>query len=196
MNKIISFVLFFSLMLTCFSGCSILNNPTDKGDTNNNVDKISSNSQSGDTMELNDVFEMIRADAEVYEKLRFFVEFEQIHNELKSSGQYDDCVWEDAVFIITVDCDYETAINEDWYKQCEETDTKSLNAAFYNNYSAGLSNGKYSNIVFSPGMHLNYKSQEGFVEDYATIKAMADLHYVAQVNIGYYYSMPDEYFME
>ena len=99
-------------------------------------------------------------------------------------------------FIVTVNCTYDEATDEDWYKQCTEKDTKSLNAAFYNHYSAGISGGKYSNISYVPGMHLIYTSLEDFNRDYVTIKALADLDYVTQVYIVYSFGLPRDYMIE
>lgn len=197
MNKIISFVLLGALLLMCFSGCTSPNTPAKEDGTNGDVNNTSTDSQnSGNTMELNDVFNIIRSDVEMHEKLGFSVEYEEIHNELKSSGQYVNSRWSDSVFIVTVNCNYEAAINEEWYKQCSETDIKSLNAAFYNYYSVGFSKGNYSNIVFSPGMHLMYYSLEDFNNDYAAIKALTDVHYVAEVHIVYKFPVPSDYFLE
>lgn len=197
MKKMMSIVLLGTLLLMCFSGCASPNTPAKEDGTNENVNNTSADSQnSGNTMELNDVFNTIRSDVEMHEKLSFSVEYEQIYNELKNSGQYANSRWLDSVFIVTVNCDYETAINAEWYKQCSETDIKSLNAAFYNYYSAGLSKGNYSNIVFSPGMHLMYYSPEDFNNDYAAIKALTDLDYVTEVYIVYNFPVPSDYFLE
>lgn len=197
MNKIISFVLLAALLLMCFSGCTSPSTPAKEDGTNGDENNTSTDIQnSGNTMELNDVFNVVRSDVQVYEKLGFSVEYEQIYNELKSSGQYANSDWSDSVFIVTVNCNYEAAINEDWYKQCSDTDIESLNAAFYNYYCAVLSNGNYSNIVFSPGLHLMYYSTEDFSNDYATIKALTDLHYVTEVHIVYKFPVPNDYFLE
>lgn len=197
MNKIISFVLLGALLLMCFSGCTSPNTPAKEDGTNGDVNNTSTDSQnSGNTMELNDVFNMIRSDVEMHEKLVFSVEYEKIHNELKSSGQYANSRWSDSLFIVTVNCNYETAINQDWYKQCSETDIESLNAAFYNYYSTDLSKGNYSNIVFSPGMHLTYNSPEDFNNDYSAIKDLTNLDYVTEVYIVYNFPVPIDYFLE
>ncbi|MBQ9121792.1 MAG: hypothetical protein IJY12_05485 [Clostridia bacterium] len=197
MEKIISFILVGALLLMCFSGCTSPNTPAKEDGTNGDINNTSTDGQnSGNTMELNDVFNVIRSDVEMHEKLGFSVEYEQIYNELKNSGQYANSRWLDSVFIVTVNCDYGTAINEEWYKQCSETDIKSLNAAFYNYYSAGLSKGNYSNIVFSPGMHLMYYSPEEFRNDYTAIIALTDLDYVTEVYIVYNFPVPIDYFLE
>lgn len=197
MNKIISFVLLGALLLMCFSGCSRPNAPAEETGTDGDVNNTSIDSQNNDdTPKLNDVFDMIRADAQVHEKLGFNTEYEQLHNEITSSGQYANSDWLNSMFMVTINCNYEAAIDEDWYKQCSEADTSSLNAAFYDHYSAGLSKGRYSNIVFSPGMYLIYYSPEAFNNDYAAIKALADLDYVTEVYIVYQFSVPRDIFLE
>lgn len=188
MKKIISIILICSLLLACFSGC---NNP------NNNINENDSGDENKDNIkELNEVFDIISADVNTKNKLGFSVEREQLYSELKNSGQYDNGDWLDSIFIVTIDCDYDIATNEEWYKQCTDKNIKSLNAAFYDNYKAGLSKGDYSNIVFSPGMHLIYNSLEDFNSDYASIKALADLDYVTQVYIVYQFGLPLDYIME
>ncbi len=109
MYKFISVILFLSLLLTCLSGCSIINmGMNDKGDdgignNNNNIDNSHSNDKNdgaGNTdntpndtptddkkadskEELDAAFEMIRSDAEAESKLKFSVEYEQDYYEIK-----------------------------------------------------------------------------------------------------------------
>ena len=182
MRKIVSLILLCSLLLVCFSGCtSPNNNQNETNSINENEDNI---------LDLNKIFDTIRNDSQKNTKLGFSVAREQIHYELKNSRQYENSNWTDSIFIVTVNCDYDMATNEEWYKQCTDKNIKSLNAAFYDNYKAGLSTGDYSNIVFSPGMHLIYKSPEDFNNEYATMKTLADLDYVTQVYIVYQFGLP------
>ena len=204
MKKFVSLILLCSLVLVCASACAVPSNDGEETTVGNNEETTnagsnengSGNESEVDILELNEVFDTIRNDSQKNTKLGFSVEYEQIYFELKESGQYDNADWSDSVFIVTVSCDYEAAINEDWYKQCSETDIKSLNAAFYNYYGAGLSKGNYSNIVFSSGMHLMYYSPEDFNNDYAAIKALMDLDYVTEVHVVYKFPIPNDYFLE
>lgn len=204
MKKFVSLILLCSLVLVCASACAVPSNDGEETTVGNNEETTnagsnengSGNASEVDILELNEVFDTIRNDSQKNTKLGFSVEYEQIYFELKESGQYDNADWSDSVFIVTVSCDYEAAINEDWYKQCSETDIKSLNAAFYNYYGAGLSKGNYSNIVFSSGMHLMYYSPEDFNNDYAAIKALMDLDYVTEVYVVYKFPIPNDYFLE
>ena len=204
MKKFVSLILLCSLVLVCASACTVPSNDGEETTVGNNEETTSAGSNENgsgnasevDILELNKVFDTIRNDSQKNTKLGFSVEYEQIYFELKGSGQYDNADWSDSVFIVTVSCDYEAAINEDWYKQCTETDIKSLNTAFYNYYGADLSKGDYSNIVFSPGMHLMYYSPEDFNNDYAAIKALMDLDYVTEVYVVYKFPIPNDYFLE
>lgn len=197
MHKIISFVLLITLLLVCFSGCASPNSLKAENGTDSDVNNTSIDSHSrSNTIELNDIFNIIRSDVELHEKLSFSVQYEQIYNQMKNSAQYANSHWLDSVFIVSVNCDYEAAINEEWYKQCPKADIESLNAAFYNYYSVGLSGGNYSNIVFSPGMYLMYYSPEDFKNDYSGIKALTDLDYVTEVSIVYNFPVPIDYFLE
>ena len=220
MKKFVSLILLCSLVLVCASACTVPSNDGEETTVGNveettaeNTEEMtvgnnnettnagsnengSANASEVDILKLNEVFDTIRDDAKKNTKLGFSVEYEQVYYEFKDSGQYANSNWSDSVFIVTINCDYETAINEDWYEQCSEKDIKSLNAAFYNYYSAGLSKGNYSNIVFSPGMHLMYNSHEDFNNDYAAIKALTDLHYVTEVHIVYRFPVPNDYFLE
>ena len=174
MNKFVSAIILCSLLLLCFTSCS---SPNEKE-------------------KLDEAFNIIRADADTITKLGFSVEYEEIYYELKNSGEYDDSNWLNSSFVVTVNCIYDKAVNEDWYKKCSETDTKSLNEAFYNQYATSISHGKYSNIFFSPGMLFIYKSLEDFNSDYDAIKALAELDYVTQVYIVYKFGLPRDYMAE
>lgn len=208
-KQTLALLLLLSLLLVCFAGCATPTDPqggtetdpestpdTGETDPENPKGPGEDDSNNMQTVELYDTFAMIKSDIEKCDKLEFFVEYEEIYNEFKSSGQYDNSNWTDSVFIVIIYCTYETAINEDWYKQCSETDIKSLNAAFYNYYSTDLSKGNYANIFFSPGMHLMYYSPEDFNNDYAAIKALMDLDYVTEVSIVYKFPVPDDYILE
>ena len=144
---------------------------------------------------LYEAFDTIKEDSAHNNKICICISFEDLYYELKNSILYENSEWKNSVFIVTVTCIYDKAINEAWYKECTQTDTKSLNEAFYNHYSAGISKGSYLN-THSPGMHLIYNSLENFNSDYAAIKALADLDYVTQVYISYNFGLPRHYFME
>ena len=145
--------------------------------------------------ELDIAFKTLKADSEAIEKMYFSITYEKEHYEYKSSGRYDGKSWTNSVFIVTVSCDYDRAVNEKWYKRCKEKDNKSLNQAFYNSYKSYLSKGDYSNIVFSTGMHLLYYSVKDFNKNYDTIKAFKDFEYVKEVSVIYQFALPQDYFI-
>ena len=184
MKKIISFILLSALLLACFSGCAGLN-------TNDNDDKNDSGK-----IDLNDMFNILEKDAARNNKIFFYISREDLHNELKDSGLYNDSRWQPSGFQIYIECNFENASDEDWYKQCSDTDTKSLNEAFYSSISSTLTNGEFSNIVFSPGVHLGYSSADDLYADYLDIKSLTDLEYVTTITIGYHYGLPYDYMAE
>ena len=233
MKKIISIILFCSLLLICFSGCSVsdlddVNGTTsgedgtttgedgtttaedgtttgedgtttgEVGTTTGEVGTTSNNeiNSTPEDKELSEFFEIIRSDAESEEKLKFRVVDEQIYYELKSSGQYDNSRWVASAFHVYVYCVYDKATNEDWYKQCSEKDTASLNDAFYNSCSKDISKCIYTRYISAAGMLLRYYILDDFNYDYAAIKALMDLEYVTQVYIQYHFGLPMEYYME
>lgn len=163
----------------------------EKGSANNNA------GNSIDEAALKAIFEQLRADADANAKLEFWVAYEQEYYELKNSDEYANCDWKESCFIIVVSCCYDCAAQyEDWYQQCSTKNVKSLNEAFYQQYGANITNGQYSNIVFSAGMHFVYLSLDGFSSDYEAIKALLELSYVKQISIWYNYGLPDCYFLE
>ena len=157
------------------------------------ISEFSKNVETDTREELNEAFDIIREDGEKNNKLQLFVEYEDVHYELKNSGLYEDCEWRNSCFIINVECNYKNAVNEDWYKQCSQTDIESLNAAFYSCYGSGFPNGEYSNIVFAPGMYFIYYSLDDFKFDYSALKALTDLEYVTDVFISYQFGIPYDY---
>ena len=209
MNKIISFVLLCSLLLVCFSGCASSNvngddNKTD-GKGNSTFDGAEDNKKPGNEdgnnkVELNDklngLFAKLQEDSEKIEKISFYIGSQDLHYELKNSGLYNDSRWQPSCFRISIKCNFEKAVDEDWYKQCSDTDTKSLNEAFYSSIASTLTNGEFSNIVFSPGVHLGYSSADDLYADYLAIKSLTDLEYVTTITIGYHYGLPYDYMAE
>ncbi len=135
-------------------------------------------------------FDMIRADAEKEDKLKFGLDSEKLHFELKESGEYADSKWTTAGFTVIINCDYDMATDEDWYKMCSTTDDVSLNAAFYDKYGISVPKGDYTNIIFLSGMYLQYYLPEDFCSDFDAIKDFAKLDYVTSISIVYHFSMP------
>ncbi len=183
MKKTVAIICLCSLLLVCFSSCSI---------TNKN------------TTQLNDLFDKLEQDDANSEKIQFFIEYQDLHYELKESDEYDNDIWRNSSIIVTVDCNYELAVDENWYKTCPDTDLKTLNTAFFNTYSDKLSDGHFTALGIASSLYFEYEHSEEslsdalavFFADYDVLKELVDLKYVNQISIGYYYSMPGSYFEE
>ena len=213
MNKIISMILLCALLLACFSGCSTPKAPADMNDPNDEVDPIPDDDKSEENpddeskdyeMELNSFFAKLQKDAEELEKIDFFIEYQDLHYELKKSGEYDNDLWWNPTIRITIDCDYDLATDEDWYKACSNTDIKTLNTALFNEYSNELTEGHFSPWAIAPALYFEYDHSEDslseilavFYSDYDVLKHLVDLKYVTGIHVGYYYSVPGSYFDE
>ncbi len=166
------------------------------GNTDNTPNDTPTDDKKADSKEeLDAAFEMIRSDAEAESKLKFSVEYEQDYYEIKSSGEYDDDDnWTNSVFIVNIVYDSNLAVNEDWYKGCPDTNTKTINAAFYECHKTNLSKGNYSNFDL-PIMHLRYYYTEDFNSDYAYVKDLANLDYVTKITIIYRFGVPKDYIL-
>ena len=138
------------------------------------------------------------------EKINFHVEYQDLHYKLKEVGSYNDDYWLNSAIIVTVECNYDLAVDEDWYKKCNDIDVKTLNMAFFDQYSAELSVGHFSSLGTLPALHFVYNHSETtlskilseFYEDFKIFKIMCDLKYVESINITYQYSVPSGYFDE
>lgn len=217
MNKIISFVLLGALLLMCFSGCANSNingddNKTDSGG-NSALDGMEDNkepkNEDGNNKvepndELNVLFAKLKEDSEKTEKISFSIEYQDLHYELKNSCKYNDEEWIDAAIIVTVDCNYDLATDEDWYKACSNTDIKTLNTALFNEYSHELSEGHFSPWAIAPALYFDYVHSEStlsetlnvFYSDYAVLEELINLEYVTGISIQYFYAVPGSYFEE
>ena len=188
MNRIISVILLFSLMFACSSGCST---PSD------DIGKIDLSGENKDnTIELDEMFDIIRTDVALNNKIFFYTGGEDLYYELKNSGQYENSRWQSSAFHVTIECNFEDAVDEDWYKQCSKTDTKILNEAFYNHLASTLLKGEFVNVAFIPGARLRYSSAIDLYSDYLAIKSLTDLDYVTIIQIGYHYGLPYDYLKE
>ena len=265
MKKIIPFVLLGTLLLICFSGCSIPNSAnsekeseretssntndnfnnsdqeseasteqksdsetsTDTDDSTDNPDQESAaNTEQESTPEtspstdnstdisdqeneayyatLNDFFAYMQKDTNGIDKIQFYIERQDLHYQLKESGEYNDEKWSNATILVTVDCNYDLATDEDWYKACSNTDIKTLNIALFNEYSQELSEGHFSPLGIQPALHFIYAHSAGtfsealttFYSDYTVLKRLVDLEYVNCIYIQYFYSVPGSYFDE
>lgn len=196
MKRIVLAVLLWASLLGCVAGCA--------------SDEVSSNQQTTEheneqsNQELLDFLDQMQKDDQEIEKIQFYVEYEDIHRELKQSGEYANEFWHDAMIMITVDCNYDLAVDEDWYKACADTELKTLNTAFFNEYSDELSEDHFSVWVIAPALYFQYDHTDDtmsealadFYADYAVLKRLVGLEYVTSINIGYYYSVPGSYFDE
>ena len=238
MKKIIPFVLLGTLLLICFSNCSIPNSVNSEkesewetsSNTNDNFknsdqeseantekesnretfpntnDNVNNSDQENETYyaELNDFFANMQKDTNGMEKIQFSIERQDLHYELKESGEYNDEKWSNATIIVTVSCNYDLATDEEWYEACSNTDFKTLNTAFFNEYSHEFSKGHFSPWGVLPALHFIYAHSAGtfsevltaFYSDYTVLKRLIDLEYVTKISIQYFYSVPGSYFDE
>ena len=217
MNKIISFVLLGALLLMCFSGCSNPNingddNKTDSGgnsaldgtEDNKEPENEDENNKVELNDELNDLFAKLQEDSEKTEKISFSIQYQDLHYELKASDKYINEEWFPPLIIVTVNCNYALATDEDWYKACSNTDIKTLNIALFNEYSQELSEGHFSPLAIAPALYFDYVHSEStlsetlnvFYSDYAVLQQLIDLEYVTGISILYFYAVPGSYFDE
>ena len=144
-------------------------------------------------LQLNRIFNMLKASSLENSKITYSIVNKDTYYELKQLDKYDADRWGDAGFTIRISCDYENALEEEWYKQCANTDKYSLNAAFYNHWKTCFSNGDFYNNNWIDGLLLSYSSIDNFCIDYATMKILNDLHYVISIQLTYSYGLPDKY---
>lgn len=142
------------------------------------------------SQELDAVFTLIEQDKLENNKISLYICDEEYYFELKNAGLYPNSPWIDAYFEVIVHCHYPSAVNEAWYKQVSQKDTKSLNEAFYNSCKDSFSDGAFSNISFYDGLYFTYSTPEDFLVDYDALKSLLDLPYVVCLEIVYYYPVP------
>lgn len=172
----------------------------------NTTDSTGNSDQENETYyaALNEFFAKMQKDTNGMEKIQFYIEHQDLHYQLKESGEYNDEKWRDATIIVTVDCNYDLATNEDWYKACSNTDIKTLNTALFNEYSHELSEGHFTPWGIAPALYFEYDHSSStlsetlnvFYSDYTVLKRLIDLEYVTKISIQYFYSVPGSYFDE
>lgn len=172
----------------------------------NTTDSTGNSDQENETYyaALNEFFAKMQKDTNGMEKIQFYIERQDLHYQLKESGEYYDERWIDATIIVTVDCNYDLATNEDWYKACSNTDFITLNTAFFNEYSHEFSEGHFTAWGVLPALHFGYTHSAStfseiidiFYSDYTVLKRLADLEYVNCIYIQYFYSVPGSIFDE
>ena len=113
--------------------------------------------------------------------------------------------WEDPCIMVFVDCNYDLAVDEDWYKACEQKDTETLNSAFFDAYLEELSReyyvpdrfniryGLFFDYEYPMGMHTEI--DEIFSSDYIAIRNLAELDWVESIRIYYDYCKRDPYYI-
>ena len=178
-------------------------NPETSPSTDNSTD-ISDQENEAYYATLNDFFAYMQKDTNGMEKIQFYIERQDLHYQLKESGEYNDEKWSNATILVTVDCNYDLATDEDWYKTCSNTDFLTLNTAFFNEYSHEFSEGHFSPWGVLPALHFIYAHSAGtfsealttFYSDYTVLKRLVDLEYVNCIYIQYFYSVPGSYFDE
>ena len=145
------------------------------------------------TLQLNNIFNMLKKDYLENDKMELSINYKEYHYELKSSSKYDTDTWGDSSFRIQVLCNYENAKDEEWYKQCTNTDKTSLNDAFYNSYQSYFPKGDFYNNSWIYGLSLSYSSIDDFYSDYATAKLLIDLECITTIHIYFTFGLPNRF---
>jgi len=198
MKRLISFILLCSLLMACLAGCTISDNgenaQSSESENKTGEETPKETEDDKEQAELQEYFDRLDADAATNDKMEFSLQMEEIHNEAKESGLYNDSEWTTPIIDIYIFCDYKKASDEDWYKQTEPY-LVSTNDAFYEQYRSGLQHGYRRDDTadtISLGLHLYYFSAENLFADYQTIKSMTDLNYVTGAKIIYSFEIPKE----
>ena len=191
MKKLIAILLLGSLLILSLVGCNELGfpyaSPTD------NATQTTPAPFPGRSSELNEIFTMIESDKKQNDKISLYIDDEELHFELKNSGQYNNDNWVLDHFAVIVSCNYENAINEEWYNPTFQNDINSLNETFYNFYNF---KGSFSNLSNFEGLHVVYQSINEFYTDYLIIKDLATSNYIKGVSVNYQYALPSEYILD
>ena len=230
MKKILSILLLLSLLLLCFSGCTTPTDPqggtetdpestpvTDETDPQGGTETDPESApvtdetdpedpNEGEKVELNEelnhLFAELQSDSNKLEKIRYYIDYQDLHYQLKESGKYDDERWIPSAILVYVNCNYDLATEEDWYKACLNTDLETLNTAFFNEYSHELSEGHFVPLGILPTLLFEYEHSAStlsetvtvFYSDYAVLKRLISLEYVTSIYVQYVYSVPGSYF--
>ncbi len=174
-------LLIFALATPALAGCE---------DVSNGEETVTNVEDTDEIVELKMLFDMIRKDAEIDEKIEFFVSNEEKYYEVKNSGLYENSRWTPSAFRFIIICNYDAAVEEEWYKQCPDADRKALNTAFYNHIESDLLKEEYQGLAFDSGALLSYYSADDFCVDYPTITSLTDLEYVTRIVISYHFALP------
>lgn len=216
MKKMLSLLLLAAMLLLCLSGCATP--PDHGGETETETDSVG-NTQPQETepqetepidekseyaLALEELLAKLRADAEHTDKLQVYVEYEDLHRELKASGEYDGESWTECGLEITVNCDYSLAADEPWYPTDAAEDLNALNQAFFDLYADELTEGHFSCWGIVPALYFSYAhtedafsdALEDFYADYEMLPTLLELGWVTGIHVGYRYSMPRDYFLE
>ena len=138
------------------------------------------------------------------DKIYLYYAYKEDYYELKNSGLYDYSEWRDSSIKITVWCNYDYAIDEEWYQSCPQTDYETLNQAFFNEYCSELSTEHFSLLGILQALHFQYfhtaetlnDAINDFNVDYQTIKTLVQLDFVESIEIEYWYGIPRGYIIE
>ena len=176
-------------------GTTSANTPDESTEPDNNQNDTSTDAPIYErSPELDEFFKLLEGDAYENDKFGFSINYEDLYFELKNSGEYEECPWDESALRVIINCDYEYATEEKWYSRVASSDLKALNAAFYNQYSSTFPNGEFVNISFCSGFHLRYyQALNEFEVDYSAIKSLLDLEYVTGIHVTYTFGLPQGY---
>jgi hypothetical protein len=161
-----------------------------------------------DNKELNDFFDYMVNETITTDKIEFTI-IDQRRNYFDSQRDPSEtyyAYWFPARFWIVVHIDYSLATDEEWYKACENAELATLHTAFYDEYCSNLlaerpyiGNGEREiNIIYRHAdEHCTDQPPLSEVlidvyHDYEIIKNLAELDYVTNVEVIYWYSFYED----
>ncbi len=217
MKKLILILTLIFALTLCFVACEELGDNSDEGQSQNvylNGAPYTEEPMEDSTTlvrivdenndELTSFFADMQDDSVENEKIIFFIAYQDVYYKNKEKWLNADGVLPQSSIFITVYCNYNLAYGEEWYKSSTDKDYKSLNAAFFDEYSHKLSVKHFELCEATPELFFVYKHSEEnlsvaineFYKDYAFLKTLSDLEYVKDIRIEYRYGVPKYWFAE
>ena len=217
MKKLILILTFVFALALCLVACDELGDTSNEGQSQNalseGMPETEEPMEDSTTLvrivdenndELTSFFADIQNDSVEYKKIDFYVDYQDVYYENKEKWLSADGVLPQSSIMIEVYCNYNLAYGEEWYKSSTDKDYKSLNAAFFDEYSHKLSVEHFELLDATPALFFTYKHSEDtlsvaineFYEDYAFLKTLSDLEYVKFISVKYRYGVPKYWFAE
>ena len=153
--------------------------------------------------ELNSFFYEMQSKVALDNKIEFIVDYQYEYYKLNEKGTDEDD-FASSLISINIYCDYSRANDEEWYQPCNDKNYKTLNEAFFNEYSDELSEGHFYLLEATPALYFKYEHSgeslsmaiNDFNSDYDVLKKLAHLKYVKYITVRYIYGLPNDWFAE